>query len=405
MRFVGRVLVATAFAVLCHLGAASAQVSQQQPGQAMPAVPVQPLVPNAGPIPPPVEELKVQSPGLQGGPSTPIAAVPTNLQPSPSCAPGATVNTLPAVGGSVINPFNGQPQPTSLDVCTTPALNCPSGLIAASISDPPVYTHPQSSTYYCCPADKRIYWTNGQCCPQGALPGAASCVPGQPATCGGQAVAIGGASPVCATPALCPRGYTLTGTTCCTNDMVSSFGTCCPPGQPPLRSGGCKPLPPDKNANVPPAPPIPPSVVNIVECPKDRVRRDAFQGDLVCVTRATREQIIVDNTAAPSRTRPNGNCLPGFVWREAGPADHACVPPDSRRRVRIDNQQQCGGDLHCRNGVVAPSTSTRLVVGPRQRLTFRPHRQPPSRARSNKPHSASGHTTAFHTQRRTGRHR
>jgi hypothetical protein len=32
-------------------------------------------------------------------------------------------------------------------------------------------------------------------------------------------------------------------------------------------------------------------------------------------------------------------CQSGFVWREASPADHVCVPPASRSRARADNAQ------------------------------------------------------------------
>ena len=40
----------------------------------------------------------------------------------------------------------------------------------------------------------------------------------------------------------------------------------------------------------------------------------------VCVSRdSTHEQTIADNTSAPTRTKPDGNCIRGFVWRRGRP--------------------------------------------------------------------------------------
>ena len=43
------------------------------------------------------------------------------------------------------------------------------------------------------------------------------------------------------------------------------------------------------------------------------------------------------NAHAGARTGPGGACRPGFVWREAAPADHVCVPPATRALVRAEN--------------------------------------------------------------------
>jgi hypothetical protein len=36
-------------------------------------------------------------------------------------------------------------------------------------------------------------------------------------------------------------------------------------------------------------------------------------------------------------------CKQGFVWREAGPSDLVCVPPNVRELVRFENAQDAGG--------------------------------------------------------------
>ena len=49
---------------------------------------------------------------------------------------------------------------------------------------------------------------------------------------------------------------------------------------------------------------------------------------------------ISATAAAPSSTAtalPSGSCLPGFVWRMAGPSDLTCVLPAARDEAQIDN--------------------------------------------------------------------
>jgi hypothetical protein len=81
------------------------------------------------------------------------------------------------------------------------------------------------------------------------------------------------------------------------------------------------------------------------------VPREAYSGDQACVTRAVHDQTIADNTAAPSRTRPNGSCIEGYVWREANASDHVCVTPPTRAQVHVDNATvQCAAgsrDIGC----------------------------------------------------------
>jgi hypothetical protein len=70
--------------------------------------------------------------------------------------------------------------------------------------------------------------------------------------------------------------------------------------------------------------------------------REAFAGDNVCVTPATRTRAAQDNAAAESRRDPSAGygpygCQPGYVWREAGTGDFVCVTPNIRDQARADN--------------------------------------------------------------------
>ena len=78
-------------------------------------------------------------------------------------------------------------------------------------------------------------------------------------------------------------------------------------------------------------------------CRQGYVWREAFPGDHVCVTPATRAQAAYDNSQAGARRDPNGaygpdTCLPGYVWREACPGDHVCVTPETRAQTAEDNR-------------------------------------------------------------------
>jgi len=51
---------------------------------------------------------------------------------------------------------------------------------------------------------------------------------------------------------------------------------------------------------------------------------------------------VSDNTLVPSRVQNGGGYgadtrISGFVWREAVPQDHVCVPPETRAKTRTDN--------------------------------------------------------------------
>lgn len=79
-------------------------------------------------------------------------------------------------------------------------------------------------------------------------------------------------------------------------------------------------------------------------CIKGYVWREAFPGDHVCVTPATRKQTAQDNWAAKKRVQRGGGaygpetCIQGYVWREARQSDHVCVTPETRAQAREDNR-------------------------------------------------------------------
>jgi uncharacterized protein YkwD len=80
-------------------------------------------------------------------------------------------------------------------------------------------------------------------------------------------------------------------------------------------------------------------------CKTGYVPREAYAGDMVCVTPKTHAQAQADNAAAASRIQPGNNgygpkaCKNGFVWREARPSDLVCVTPANRTLTKSDNSQ------------------------------------------------------------------
>ena len=83
-------------------------------------------------------------------------------------------------------------------------------------------------------------------------------------------------------------------------------------------------------------------------CEQGLVWRDAFPGDHVCVSGATRQQAQIDNAAASSRRSPNGGvfgpdtCKQGFVWRDASANDHVCTTGVVRAQASDDNRNAKG---------------------------------------------------------------
>jgi hypothetical protein len=66
------------------------------------------------------------------------------------------------------------------------------------------------------------------------------------------------------------------------------------------------------------------------------VSRQANSADVVCVTQAIRDQVVLQNSLGPSRGDKNG-CLPGFEWRGANAPDRVCVTPAERAQAQLDN--------------------------------------------------------------------
>ena len=82
-------------------------------------------------------------------------------------------------------------------------------------------------------------------------------------------------------------------------------------------------------------------------CKQGYVWREASPTDHVCVPPASRTRAQSDNAQAILRRSPVGGaygpdtCLPGFVWREAFPGDRVCVTPGRRtiRGTRADSSK------------------------------------------------------------------
>ena len=82
-----------------------------------------------------------------------------------------------------------------------------------------------------------------------------------------------------------------------------------------------------------------------VPCLHPYVWREAFHGDYVCVTTATRSQAAADDAAAVGRVQPGGGaygkytCKQGYVWRQIVQADYVCVSYAVRAAAQQDNAQ------------------------------------------------------------------
>jgi hypothetical protein len=82
-----------------------------------------------------------------------------------------------------------------------------------------------------------------------------------------------------------------------------------------------------------------------VPCLHPYVWREAFHGDYVCVTTATRSQAAADDAAAVSRVQSGGGpygkytCKQGYVWRQIVSNDYVCVSYAVRAQAQQDNAQ------------------------------------------------------------------
>lgn len=89
------------------------------------------------------------------------------------------------------------------------------------------------------------------------------------------------------------------------------------------------------------------SVVNefVQRCQQPYVWREITAGDLVCVTKADRAAIKLENQNSASNMLPDGGCKQGFAWREAQPpdilndygGDLVCVSQAVRDREQANN--------------------------------------------------------------------
>jgi hypothetical protein len=87
------------------------------------------------------------------------------------------------------------------------------------------------------------------------------------------------------------------------------------------------------------ADPPPPGSGN---CITGYVLRDARPGDDVCVTPTTQAQVAQENADPNANKDPNGaygpqSCAQGWVWRQAFDGDTICVTPDIRTQTLADN--------------------------------------------------------------------
>ena len=79
------------------------------------------------------------------------------------------------------------------------------------------------------------------------------------------------------------------------------------------------------------------------ECLSGFVWREALRGDKVCVTPQIRARTAAENSRAELTREASGGaygantCKPGYVWREATRGDLVCVVPAARDQARADN--------------------------------------------------------------------
>jgi hypothetical protein len=101
-------------------------------------------------------------------------------------------------------------------------------------------------------------------------------------------------------------------------------------------------------------------------CRSGYVLRGAYDGDPVCVTPATRQQVQADNAAADERREPNGGafgpatCRQGWVWREAREGDVVCVTPEVRSQTAADNRAAASRSTRPQDNAGSPAPPSSL---------------------------------------------
>jgi hypothetical protein len=98
------------------------------------------------------------------------------------------------------------------------------------------------------------------------------------------------------------------------------------------------------NQRMPNEPTRPPDIAPGT-CISGYVWREAGPADHVCVAPEVRDLVAKQNALADSRRNPQGGaygpntCLSGYVWRVAFPSDLVCVTPEERDQAAKDNAQ------------------------------------------------------------------
>jgi hypothetical protein len=272
---------------------------------------------------------------------------PPNAQtlPDGTCVPCAAVSILVWTGSSEqCEPCPQGQVGTSMNLCCAPSQVTSSGYCC------PSGFHPQGA--YCFGNTSQSRAPNS--CPPGTTrQDNGACTITQPVI----TPETPGLTPPPAPPSppvpsrLCSAGETmLRDGDCCPSAQVTSRGACCTFPYLPSADGTCK-RPPQQRPAQSDAP-----------CGIGLLPRDAFRGDAVCVTQAVHDQTIADNIAAPSRTKPGGGCVFGYVWREANASDHTCVLPATRAQTWSDNRRQCGDERCTAHGVPTVTEHTQRNV-------------------------------------------
>lgn len=108
------------------------------------------------------------------------------------------------------------------------------------------------------------------------------------------------------------------------------------PANPPVTPPVTPSLSPSPSAS--PSTPAPP-------CKDPFVPRLTRPTDLVCVTKVSAAQVIIDNDPDTQAARKAGGgaygpetCKVGWVWREAFPGDYVCVTGETRARTAAENK-------------------------------------------------------------------
>jgi hypothetical protein len=122
--------------------------------------------------------------------------------------------------------------------------------------------------------------------------------------------------------------------------VVTASPPTAPPTEAPPSSAPPTEAPPTSAPPTEPPPTAPPVDPNT--CISGYVWREAFVGDVVCVTPDERQRVFDDNAAAASRVDPGGaygvnSCVSGYIWRVARESDLVCVLPEEHDRVVADN--------------------------------------------------------------------